>query len=426
LKRGPPARQTIRIVMLARRAPLLVAFGVGPAAAACGLDAQGLMDVPGGPPLDATVVDAGDEGPSAAGDARAADAEDAAARDAAIDQDDAGESGGDAAQEAAQETGAVEDAGDAGCDASAPEICDDGVDDNCNGLVDCADPSCASQGFACAPAAPAGWKLVAYAAAGRPPCPSGWGSTAPLVEGPDGGGGSCPCTCGSAAANPCTQGQLTLSMGGDLGCNCGNVQNMTMQSDGGCDPIGRTIGAPCALSTWSKGSVSTPPPAQVECAQSAVLPALTYAAQGETCVPLGAAGAGCASGGACLPSTGATPSCVEHDGIVTSCPAGFATLHVAYAPSDVHDERACASCACKTTTTSCSKGTLTLYDDSACAKPAVTIAADGNCNGYSGDPSSAAYFVYSAAPDTTACAGTATTTVDGGVVAKNPLTICCP
>lgn len=123
--------------------------------------------------------------------------------------------------------------GDAGgadaCDA-AVEDCTNGLDDNCNGLVDCADPECASQGFACTPAVPVGWSLVAYVENARPSCPVGWGASAPNVEGPD-GGGACQCACGAPTVNPCVQGTLSMSLGQNV-CGCQQVQDVPLVSNG--------------------------------------------------------------------------------------------------------------------------------------------------------------------------------------------------
>jgi hypothetical protein len=41
------------------------------------------------------------------------------------------------------------------------EICNDGIDNDCNGFTDCADPACMTQGYACVPEWPSGWMPVA-------------------------------------------------------------------------------------------------------------------------------------------------------------------------------------------------------------------------------------------------------------------------
>src|ERR1700678_3969885 len=62
--------------------------------------------------------------------------------------------------ETSKETGV-----DAGCVKGAIEDCTNGMDDNCDGLVDCADPECSGDGgaYSCT-ALPTemGWSLVAF------------------------------------------------------------------------------------------------------------------------------------------------------------------------------------------------------------------------------------------------------------------------
>ncbi|MGA7121295.1 MAG: hypothetical protein WBY94_14420, partial [Polyangiaceae bacterium] len=61
---------------------------------------------------------------------------------------------------------------------SSTENCTNGIDDNCDGLVDCAEPSCQTAGYACVGAAPAGWSgpdlfWTGAAGATAPACPAG-------------------------------------------------------------------------------------------------------------------------------------------------------------------------------------------------------------------------------------------------------------
>jgi hypothetical protein len=405
------------------------------ALAACGLDLRGLGELPGdgGTVVDATMVDVlvTAEGGAEAQSDGAVDAALDALQDATQNGDVLTEAEDDALQGDSDtdgpnvQTDAAPDVVDAGadaCEAGGPEDCSNGVDDNCNGLVDCADPSCATQGFVCAPSVPAGWSLVAYVPTTRPTCPSGWGSSAPNVEDPD-GGSTCACTCGAPHGNPCVQGTLSLSLGQNE-CGCAQVQDVPLVSDGLCDPIGRSFGQPCG--GWGDGKVAALAPAPVACAEVHQLPPITYAAQGETCLPLEPAGAGCATGGACLPQPAPATACIEQSGVQTACPAGFTQLHVVYPPGNVVDGRQCGTCGCMSTATSCNSATVTLYDDGSCTKNGVGVQANGNCNGLNGDPTDAGWFIYTATPNTTACAGAATSPLDGGLAVTNPRTICCP
>jgi hypothetical protein len=393
----------------------LVVGTMGLAAAACGLDVSGLEHVC----------------PQAGGDATLGDAPTDAVVDAVMARDatgpetstaDGGDAGGDA--DGAAGTDAQPEAAVDAC--GSVEICDDGVDNDCDGLVDCADPQCQGQGWTCVPAMPAGWVRVAYDPAARPGCPAGWGSSSPLVEGPDAGAAVCVCSCGPPLVNPCDDGTATMSLGGSS-CACSGAQNVPLVSDGGCDPIGSPVGQPCGA--WGSGLVkpiglgSSPVP--VACADDPQRPAITYSAQGESCTPQGSAGAGCPSGGGCLPGPAPAVACVEATG-VQPCPSGFTQQHVAYAPSNVVDQRQCGSCGCTATPTGCSAASVTLYGDPGCAQNPVVLKADGTCDTLQGDPSDAGWFRYSATLTTTMCSGAATTGLDGGLLLRAPATICCP
>lgn len=393
-----------------------IAAGVG-SSAACGLDLQGL-----GQPSDAAPGD---------GEAGTADAFDGAldaTLDATPDDGAPAESGADGQGHPPPESGVQDAAHDGAFDASdaciptGPEDCTNGVDDDCNGLTDCEDPACQAQGFACAPNAPPGWTLVAYFDVSRPSCPAGWGSSAPTVEGPD-GGTACSCACGSLTESPCVNGTLSMSLGQNV-CGCAQVQNVPLVSDGLCDPINHAIGKPCG--DWGDGKVAPLPPSPVACSETRTLPPIAYEAQGETCLPAGPAGGGCVDAGSCLPGAAPATACIEQAGVQPSCPAGFTTRAILFAPGDVTDARECDPCGCASAATSCTAAVLTLYDDPSCSAPGVAIPADGGCNVITGDPSDAGWFTYFATPNTTACAGPATAPYDGGLVTANPKTICCP
>ena len=397
----------------------VVAWAIG--AAACGLDLRGLgrADADAAAVADASAADAlvsVDSSPDTGGEA------DATVGDGA-ESGGEGEGGADAeAGDAPTDVAQPPDAAPEACSPTGPESCSNGVDDDCNGLVDCADPACASSGFVCTPAVPSGWSLVAYDRDSRPPCPSGWGSSSPLVEGPD-GGAACGCACGAYQGDPCLGGSLSLSLGQNQ-CGCSQTQNLALASDGGCNPIGHPIGQPCG--TWGDGKVAALTPVSLSCSETRTLPPVGFATQGETCVPVAGIGAGCSAGGSCVPSPAPAAGCIEAAGAQTVCPAGFSTLSIVYSPADVADERQCEACGCVSAATSCAAATLTLYDDSSCTKGEVTVPADGKCDDITGDPSDAGWFVYRATPDTTACKGPATSPITGGLATGNPKTICCP
>jgi hypothetical protein len=216
-----------------------------------------------------------------------------------------------------------------------------------------------------------------------------------------------------------------MSLGtGNGACDCPAEPDVALASDGLCDPVGSSIGAPCGA--WREGKVAPLAPSTVACSETPTLPPVTYAAQGETCLLTGAGGGGCPSGAACVPAVAPGVACIAKQGALTTCPAGFTHLSVVFPPGDVTDDRQCEPCGCTSAATSCSGAMLTLYDQPGCATGAVAIAVDGGCDGISGDPSDAGWFTYSATPDTMSCSGPATAPFEGGVVTANPQTICCP
>src|SRR5687767_10366507 len=55
------------------------------------------------------------------------------------------------------------------CTPTGPaEICDDGIDNDCNDRIDCADPACSA--FQCVVAPPPGWTAIELAPGTRPNC----------------------------------------------------------------------------------------------------------------------------------------------------------------------------------------------------------------------------------------------------------------
>ena len=96
---------------------------------------------------------------------------------------------------------------DPNCKKTGPEICDDGIDNDCNGDVDCQDSACG--GFSCQDA-PAGWTAVGFAAAERPSCPSGESESDLKVVSGD-GSATCACSC-NAVGGSCATNDFALKL----------------------------------------------------------------------------------------------------------------------------------------------------------------------------------------------------------------------
>jgi hypothetical protein len=184
------------------------------------------------------------------------------------------------------------DAGEADAPVGAETSCFDGIDNNGDGLVDCADPTCASAA-ACVAAAPAGWTghAVLYdgATAGAPTCAAPFATD--LMPGRAGL---------SAAVAVCSA------------CTCGPSNGGACPAAGGAKivsaPMFARIGIGCAGG-----------------------PAATVGCTGTVCQPRPA-------------PPFAAGLCVHQAGDV-ACPAGpFTDRHVFFA--GVNDTRGCTACAC--------------------------------------------------------------------------------
>jgi len=133
------------------------------------------------------------------------------------------------------------DVPDGECNGGA-EDCANGKDDNCNGLVDCADPVCQNAGYVCA-APPQGWSgPVALESVSGGTLPSCGGSYATSVQqGHDGASGS-PATCGCSCSGPT-----------NVQCNGVDVSYYT---DNGCGALYGSASLPAVNFCVSTGDTS--------------------------------------------------------------------------------------------------------------------------------------------------------------------------
>jgi hypothetical protein len=258
-------------------------------------------------------------------------------------------------------------AGDAPVDGcAAKENCTNGVDDNCDGLVDCADPSCTQAGFACTAATiPAGWSLVAYSANTRPVCPAGYGTEAAVIGSPMGAPDTCTCSCGGTSA---TCGGTASYNGYPNACSTGAMGVNLAIANGTCQGVATSITSGDYYQVYFASTAVAQQGSCTGTGQIASAPAPTFAA-GATCAAPSMLGAGCTSG-VCAPPTGtAFAACISHPGNV-ACPSfGFTkqTLVSTGNPGWV-DKRTCGACPCATSL-SCSKVTN------------VALFTNGNCSG---------------------------------------------
>ncbi len=238
-------------------------------------------------------------------------------------------------------------AGSAGSSGSAGgEDCSNGVDDNGNKLVDCADPLCASATCVTVPPNWLGPVHFASAAslAALPNCPGG---VAPVTEGGSGTLGvqplgCAPCGCSKPSGATC---QIQPAKAYSLGqCNDSNNKNYTALANkctnlpnvGGDAPNSlkapqiAAVGASCAPSGGAE--TSRPKPA--------------FANFGRVC--LVSTGGGCKVSEQCVPSAPSgfdSKLCISRPG-GHACPAPFSTKTALYDPAKFTDTRACGKCTC--------------------------------------------------------------------------------
>lgn len=307
------------------------------------------------------------------------------------------------------------------------EDCTNGVDDDCDDDIDCADSDCTggSGTFQCSPDTAGGWTVVTFDGNAAGQCPSGYGNLANVASAPADNGADCSCNCGSALLNPCTQGVLTLNFG-VMACG-GSVIAGTSSGTGACDALASTV--PQISNKDQATTKATKLAVKATACDATSTLSVDPPISAFTCTATAAPGAGCPNQAACVPKPATGSVCIQHEG-VKSCPAGGPMqLHIVAAPADVIDKRTCGACTCSSSATSCNGAKFTGYDDDACMVNPATIDIDGVChfalNGkhFTGNT----HFKYTATPDTMNCAAaSATTPVGGAFQVDNPITICCP
>ena len=224
------------------------------------------------------------------------------------------------------------------------EICNNGIDDNCDGLIDCADPYCTSNpgGWACTSLPNSGgWSINAYDSTGRPACPSDFGNGSfDVISSIGGAADSCQCECSihdkaycegtwkwnasSTTTCPSPIGGLDIKEG-YCTANAGDNLNPSLNFAGAASSVS-TVAGTCDAS----GDVTN-------------TPAVTYKS-GEACY-LGTAGSGCSSGEVCAPAAPTGYLLCSIIGNATSCPAGTSEpVFTGY-----HDGRGCGTCTCSGT-----------------------------------------------------------------------------
>jgi hypothetical protein len=327
------------------------------------------------------------------------------------------------------------------CIPTGVEICTNGIDDDCNGLIDCADPACSS--YSCIPPVPGGWTgpaalWQAMNPATAPACQNTFGNPIDANGGLTFSPASCgTCTCGASGQTCSAAGTFHP----DQACNNTTCATVIPASDGSCTAVASNS---CGSGGSFTMGASPPTPTGGSCsanAGSVSVPPVSWTTSARVCSYTGATDGpgGCAdTGDLCVLSpTGSYGStlCVYSmaDPAPTSCPVGYTrTGPLVFYAADA-DTRGCGGCACAGAPSggSCS-GTVDLYGTSAngCSGTPVTytVGAACQCYGCGGQPSLTAmpgYVKGSYAITAGTCAVTAQPTPTGTATPTGPTTLCC-
>lgn len=286
---------------------------------------------------------------------------------------------------------------------AAEANCFDGLDDNGDGLPDCADPTCATVAM-CVAEIPADW--IGYdqlfdGSASPPGCTAPFTGTAtPGSSGLTAAAATCDaCTCGTPANMTCDlPDQITVQ-----DALCGNTPTDVGQLavpaawDGTCFgndgfPGGNTVcGAngtsPCNVSVTANAPTVT----GGSCAPAggaATVPPTSFSNIGVACT--GAPhGAGCTGTDVCQPKPAQgfeSGLCIHHDGEL-DCPAGpFTNKHVFY--TGVTDTRGCTACGCGAPTGATCAATIQVFSTGPATCTGIPVASftAGSCANLLGNP----------------------------------------
>jgi hypothetical protein len=291
------------------------------------------------------------------------------------------------------------------------EDCTNGVDDDGDTLVDCADPACGATGFTCTAPAPAGWigpfALHEGQDSASTVCPPGY----PDLDfdggaGPMGASATCgACTC-STPAGSCTPLDLQFYKWSNCGASLGKISNV---ADATCNSLPQSVSSVKATSSFK-----TPGAACAATGGAATVPPIAWANLVRGC---GGAkvGAGCSSGGACAPAPPpgfGAGLCVAQAG-VQGCPAGYSHLR---SMVTVQDQRGCTSCACASSGGPDCTVQTEVFSDAACQTSVSTIKNAGTCGPTNGGHNAMVSVTLGCSPSGGAPSGS---------VVESPWTVCC-
>ncbi len=297
-----------------------------------------------------------------------------------------------------QETGI--DCGGPDCPACV-EDCTNGIDDDGNDLIDCADPLCPN--YTCAPAPPPQWSgpvafFVGTQGEALPECHAAWPTAVPGGSGTlDAPAAQCgACGCDPPAGATCDAPELQVW---DVAACQGTVlTTFTIPVIGSCHSFGGTSNTSSIASTVPVSGGACPPTGGTATVDPATWSAPALVCDGATL------GAGCATAQqVCLRQPDApfgTSLCVTQAGDI-DCPIEHYTDKTVIYGS-LADDRDCSACTCDGPTGITCQGLTNVYSNQSCTLGEVTVPNDGaSCTEAPGLKS--VRFTVSSGPDGGSC-----------------------
>ena len=310
----------------------------------------------------------------------------------------------------------------ADCKATGPESCDDGLDNDCNGLIDCADPAC-NPTHQCVAQAPAGFELTAVSDVRTVACTNGYTDQVELEMLPT--NPACQCTC-TDNGGTCTggTGDVTVS---DTATTCAGTATTRalVRNQAACTAIpGGNIAIGNTNSRFEAAVAATKP---ATCDVSVTLTGTTPLS-GRTCKPPSFANAGgCPPTQVCVRrpptdfaicATRPTPDA----GPLPTCAAPYSLRR--RAGVSINSSLNCDVGGCTCGNANCA-GEFTLYDTANCgAGKSEAIAAGATCTAMSISGGAWTALAYKSTA-TGGCSVTASPQPQGSLDIPNEQTVCC-
>jgi hypothetical protein len=288
------------------------------------------------------------------------------------------------------------------------EQCFDGIDNDCDGHIDCDDPDCTTVAT-CVPAVTAPF-VVGTTLNPISLCPTGYGTSQVINSGLTAAANcSTGCSCGTSCF-------AQLNHFGSAAGNCPNTDNENQFS----------LVYDTMCQSWSSGmwdgtldvhQLNTP--AQCSLSGTPSLPGVSWAASKRAC-QTASVGGGCSAGNVCVPITPG-PKCEVAAG-THGCDPGYNAVTGPWF-LDYSDTRAC-SCSCGPPTSGSCGSTVTLYTATGCGGSATSFAANlsNNINCTAGGPFLSGKILPASPP---VCGSPTYNPETGSLVGTGPQTLCC-